>query len=67
MVVFGAGYIGVEFACIFHRLGSEVHMVYRQALPLGGFDGEVRACSGVAADLTCMPTTVGDAGSGFRI
>ncbi|MGI4975634.1 MAG: glutathione-disulfide reductase [Janthinobacterium lividum] len=42
VVMVGGGYIGVEFAGIFAGLGSEVHLVYRQHLPLGGFDGEIR-------------------------
>jgi pyruvate/2-oxoglutarate dehydrogenase complex dihydrolipoamide dehydrogenase (E3) component len=40
--VVGGGYIAVEFAGIFHRFGSEVHLVYRQPMPLRGFDEEVR-------------------------
>lgn len=42
VTVLGAGYIAVEFAGIFARLGTEVHVVYRQPLPLRGFDEEVR-------------------------
>ncbi len=43
VAVIGGGYIGVEFASIFHGFGVETHLAFRQALPLGGFDGEVRA------------------------
>jgi glutathione reductase (NADPH) len=32
----------VEFAGIFRALGAEVHLVYRQPLPLRGFDQDVR-------------------------
>jgi glutathione reductase (NADPH) len=39
----GSGYIGVEFAGIFRGLGAEVDMLYRQKLPLRGFDHEIRA------------------------
>lgn len=43
ITIIGGGYIGVEFAGIFKRFGTEVHVVVRQSLPLGGFDMEVRA------------------------
>ena len=42
IVIFGAGYIAVEFAGIFNSLGAEVHMVYRAPLPLRGFDMSLR-------------------------
>jgi glutathione reductase (NADPH) len=38
----GGGYIGVEFACIFRGLGAEVDLLYRQRLPLRGFDHDLR-------------------------
>ncbi len=38
----GGGYIGVEFAGIFRGLGSEVDLLYRQRLPLRGFDHDLR-------------------------
>jgi glutathione reductase (NADPH) len=38
----GGGYIGVEFAGIFRGLGAEVDLLYRQTLPLRGFDHELR-------------------------
>ncbi len=38
----GSGYIGIEFAGIFAGLGSEVDLLYRQDLPLAGFDHEIR-------------------------
>jgi len=43
VVILGGGYIGAEFAGIFKGLGAEVHMVYRQPLPLRGFDEDLRA------------------------
>eukprot|EP00198_Chlamydomonas_reinhardtii_P005364 XP_001694700.1 glutathione reductase [Chlamydomonas reinhardtii] len=43
VAVLGGGYIAVEFAGIFSRFGAEVHTVYRQPLPLRGFDEEVKA------------------------
>lgn len=42
MVIFGAGYIAVEFACIFAQLGTEVTLVFRGDRILRGFDGDVR-------------------------
>jgi glutathione reductase (NADPH) len=42
VVVVGGGYIGVEFAGIFRGLGAEVDLVFRQDLPLRGFDNELR-------------------------
>ena len=42
IAIIGGGYIAVEFAGIFAGLGSEVHLFYRQPLPLRGFDEEVR-------------------------
>ncbi len=38
----GSGYIAVEFAGIFRALGAEVHLIYRQDLPLRGFDHDLR-------------------------
>lgn len=41
VTIIGGGYIALEFGGIFKRFGSEVHIAYRQALPLRGFDEEV--------------------------
>jgi pyruvate/2-oxoglutarate dehydrogenase complex dihydrolipoamide dehydrogenase (E3) component len=41
ITVLGGGYIALEFSGIFQRFGSEVHTVFRQQLPLRGFDEEV--------------------------
>jgi glutathione reductase (NADPH) len=43
IVIVGGGYIAVEFAGIFHGLGSEVTLVYRGSNLLRGFDEDVRA------------------------
>ncbi|WP_174503190.1 glutathione-disulfide reductase [Acidiphilium sp. C61] len=43
VVMIGGGYIAVEFAGIFAGLGSKVDIVYRQPLPLRGFDPDLRA------------------------
>lgn len=42
LVVIGGGYIAVEFAGYFHGYDTEVHLVFRQDLPLRGFDEDVR-------------------------
>ena len=42
VVVYGGGYIAVEFACIFAGLGAKTHLVYRGDLPLRGFDEDLR-------------------------
>jgi len=42
VTVVGAGYIGLEFASIFHGLGAEVHLVHRGEQILRGFDEDIR-------------------------
>jgi glutathione reductase (NADPH) len=42
IAIIGGGYIGVEFAGIFAGLGAETHLIYRQPLPLRGFDDDLR-------------------------
>jgi glutathione reductase (NADPH) len=42
VLIQGGGYIAVEFANIFHGLGSEVTLVYRGEQILRGFDNDVR-------------------------
>jgi glutathione reductase (NADPH) len=42
VLVVGGGYIAVEFASIFHGLGSAVTQMYRGPLFLRGFDDDVR-------------------------
>lgn len=41
VIVFGAGYVALELACLLQRLGSEVHVVYRGERILRGFDEEL--------------------------
>jgi glutathione reductase (NADPH) len=43
ILIQGGGYIALEFAGIFNRLGSEVTLVYRGDNILRGFDDDVRA------------------------
>ncbi len=42
VVILGGGYIAVEFAHIFHGLGSAVDLLYRGDLFLRGFDEDIR-------------------------
>jgi len=42
VVVQGAGYVALEFACLLRRLGADVSMVLRGTHVLRGFDEEVR-------------------------
>ena len=44
VLMVGGGYIAMEFAGIFAGLGAEVHVVFRQHLPLRGFDHDLREC-----------------------
>jgi glutathione reductase (NADPH) len=46
IVIVGGGYIGVEFAGIFHGMGARVTLVHRRALLLRGFDDDVREVLG---------------------
>ena len=41
-IIVGGGYIGAEFAGIFHALGVKVTQIYRGRLFLRGFDDDVR-------------------------
>jgi glutathione reductase (NADPH) len=49
VVVYGGGFIAVEFAGIFNGMGSDVHLVYRGEQILRGFDDDVR--NALAAEL----------------
>ena len=42
VIVVGGGYIGVEFAGIFHGLGAQTSQFYRGGLFLRGFDEDIR-------------------------
>ena len=42
LLVVGAGYIALEFACIFQGLGSQVQLSYRGDMIMRGFDEDVR-------------------------
>ncbi|MDR3533727.1 MAG: glutathione-disulfide reductase [Rhodopila sp.] len=65
LAIVGSGYIAVEFAGIFRALGAEVHLVYRQPLPLRGFDDDLReamaealTAQGIVLHPGCLPKKV---------
>ncbi len=65
VVIVGGGYIAVEFAGVFAGLGAETHLVYRQTLPLRGFDHDLRtglaealADGGITLHPGCAPTAL---------
>ncbi len=65
VAIVGSGYIAVEFAGIFKALGAEVHLVYRQPLPLRGFDSDLRSAmaealeaQGIILHPGCLPERV---------
>ncbi len=71
IAIVGSGFIAVEFAGIFRALGAEVHLIYRQPLPLRGFDQDLReglaealAAQGVILHPNCSPEKVEAAGDG---
>ncbi len=71
IAIVGSGFIAVEFAGIFSALGAEVHLIYRQTLPLRGFDQDVReslaealATQGVILHPGCQPEKLEAAGDG---
>jgi glutathione reductase (NADPH) len=69
----GGGYIGVEFAGIFAGLGAEVDLLFRQRLPLRGFDHDIRealnealAAQGIRVHPSVLLHKVEDLGDGER-
>ncbi|MEM1400955.1 MAG: FAD-dependent oxidoreductase, partial [Pseudomonadota bacterium] len=41
IAIVGGGYIALEFAGVFSRLGAETHLIHRRARLLGGFDEDI--------------------------
>ena len=65
LLVIGGGYIAVEFASLFQRLGSQVTMVMRGPNLLRGFDEDMRngmrdamAEDGIVHRFGCLPTSI---------
>jgi glutathione reductase (NADPH) len=56
LLMVGGGYIAMEFAGLFAGLGAEVHCVFRQHLPLRGFDHDIRQglADAMAANGICL-------------
>ncbi len=74
VAIIGGGYIGVEFAGIFAGLGAETHLIYRQPLPLRGFDEDLRLglaealkANGVILHRDTIPDSVTRDGDGYAI
>jgi len=65
LLVVGGGYVAVEFASLFQRLGSKVTQVMRAPNVLRGFDDDMRegvraamARAGVALRFGCLPSRI---------
>ncbi len=74
LLVVGGGYIAVEFASIFARLGAKVTQVFRADTVLRGFDGEIRrhlaaamSHAGIALKPGVLPTRIDKTPDGFRV
>ncbi len=73
LMVVGAGFIAVEFASLFQRLGAQVTVVLRGSNVLRGFDEDMRdgfrdvmIHAGVAFRFGSMPTRIEALGDGTR-
>ena len=74
LLVVGGGYIAVEFASIFARLGSEVHQAMRADNVLRGFDADMRngvrdalTHAGVNFHFGVLPTKIEKSVAGYRV
>ncbi len=74
LMVIGGGYIAVEFASVFARLGSQVTQVFRADNVLRGFDGEIRTHlsdamthAGVTLKPGVLPRRIERVGDAFRV
>ncbi|WP_297488493.1 glutathione-disulfide reductase [Acidocella sp.] len=74
VAIIGGGYIAVEFAGIFAGLGAETHLIYRQPLPLRGFDADLRvglaeamAGNGVLLHPDVLPTGITATAAGKQV
>jgi glutathione reductase (NADPH) len=73
-VMIGGGYIACEFASMFARLGVRTTLLYRDRLPLRGFDEEIRvraaaalAAAGITLRAGEVTTKVERRGDGWRL
>ena len=74
LLVAGGGYIGVEFASLFARLGAEVTLIARASNILRGFDEDMReglrdalTQAGVKFRFGCLPTHVEKRDGALRV
>jgi glutathione reductase (NADPH) len=74
LLIVGGGYIGVEFASIFARLGTKVTLVARATNVLRGFDEDMRtgvrdvlAYAGVDLKLGCLPCAIEKTGESLSV
>ncbi|MEO1090870.1 MAG: glutathione-disulfide reductase [Pseudomonadota bacterium] len=75
LVIVGAGYIGLEFAGIFARLGAEVILIHRgQQILNEGFDADTRrvlmdeiAAQGVTFSMRCVVERIAKGDGGLEV
>jgi glutathione reductase (NADPH) len=74
MLIIGGGYIAVEFASIFTRLGTNISMAVRGENVLRGFDGDMRSGvrdallqSGVDLNFGVQPTKIEKSAAGYHV
>ena len=74
LLVVGAGYIAVEFAGVFARLGAQVKIVMRGENVLRGFDDDMRDAvhetlvhAGVTVGTGVLPTSIEKTGEGLAV
>ncbi|MBO0734328.1 MAG: glutathione-disulfide reductase [Methylocapsa sp.] len=74
LLIIGGGYIAVEFASVFARLGSNVAMAVRGENVLRGFDGDMRngvrdalLRSGIELSFGVLPTNVEKSAAGYHV
>jgi glutathione reductase (NADPH) len=73
-ILVGGGYIGVEFAGIFHGLGAHVSLLHRGSMILRGFDDDVRRVlaeemlkRGIDLRLNTLVSRIEKGASGVRV
>lgn len=74
LLVIGGGYIAMEFASVFARLGAEVHAAMRAKAPLRGFDEDLRrhlrqalVDAGVDVLTQTLPVRIEKTGNGLGV
>ena len=74
LAIVGGGYIAVEFASVFARLGAEVHQLMRADNVLRGFDADMRngvrdalSHAGVKFHFGALPTKIEKTDGGLRL